>query len=462
MKRLLILLPITVTLLTVLNHPRAVRAGGTTYFGNPGNYRMLLSQLVAGDTLVLEAGSYLEGLPVHDMHGSATQPIIIRGPVGGVRAKFLARTCCNTVSLRDASHIHIFNLELDGQNLPNVDAVKAESTGTSTHDILLENLYIHGHDANQQTVGISTKAPAWNWTIRRNIIASAGTGLYLGDSSGDAPFINGLVEGNLIVDTLGYNMQIKHQNPRPNLPGMPLAGRTTIRHNVFSKENNAATGSNARPNLLVGHWPLTGSGQADIYEIYGNLFYQNPTPEALFQGEGNVALYNNLFVADSGNAIAVQAHNDVPREVRIFNNTIVVPGTGIRVSSGHASYAQKVIGNAIFAGTGLNVPAGDAFDNITDSYSSADSYLYAPFAPPGILDLHPLPGTLTGSPLPTTWFSDFGYWNWDFNYNLHNGVMRGAYGTEGANLGWQPQLSRKPLPVPDLPLELYLPLVAAP
>ncbi|MCB0013279.1 MAG: right-handed parallel beta-helix repeat-containing protein, partial [Anaerolineales bacterium] len=319
MKRYGALLLLLSGLMLLLASP--ARAGGTTYFGNPGNYRALLDQLVAGDTLQLEAGDYLSGLPIDEMHGTAAAPIIIRGPASGPRARFLARSCCNTVSFGDASYIRIFNLELDGQGLANVDAVKAESTGAFTHDIWLENLYIHDHDANQQTVGISTKAPAWNWTIRRNIIDSAGTGLYLGDSNGDAPFVNGLIEGNLIVDTIGYNMQVKHQNPRPNLPGMPTTGRTIIRHNVFSKANNASTGGDARPNLLVGHWPLSGNGQNDVYEIYGNFFYQNPTPEALFQGEGNVALYNNLFVATTGDAIAIQAHNDVPREVRVFLNT---------------------------------------------------------------------------------------------------------------------------------------------
>ena len=455
MKRLYILVGLFGSLLLALAAP--VRAGGQTYFGDPGNYRGLLTQLAPGDTLQLAAGDYLLGLPIDNLHGTAAEPIIIRGPANGPRARFLARGCCNTVSFGDASFIRIYNLELDGQGLANVDAVKAESTAAFSHDIWLENLYIHDHDANQQTVGISTKAPAWNWTIRRNIIDSAGTGLYLGNSNGDAPFVNGLIEGNLIRDTLGYNMQVKHQNPRPNLPGMPPNGRTIIRHNVFSKANNASTGGDARPNLLVGHWPLSGSGQDDVYEIYGNFFYQNPTPEALFQGEGHVALYNNLFVATSGDAIAIQAHNDVPREVRVFLNTIVVPGTGVRVSSGHPAYEQKVIGNAIFAGTPLNVPAGDAFDNISDSYASAGSYLNNPFASPGSLDLHPLAGQLIGSPLPTTWFTAYGFWNWDFNYNLHDATQRGAYATAGANPGWLPQLIRKPLPVPALPHALYLP-----
>ena len=72
-----------------------------------------------------------------------------------------------------------------------------------------------------------------------------------------------------------------------------------IRRNVFSKSSNSSTGSLARPNLLVGHSPLSGTGVDDRYEIYGNFFFQNPT-EALFQGEGNVALYDNLFVNASG------------------------------------------------------------------------------------------------------------------------------------------------------------------
>ena len=48
-------------------------------------------------------------------------------------------------------------------------------------------------------------------------------------------------EHNLIVDTLGYNLQIKHQLPRPALPGMPSEKSVTIiRHNVFSKAHGAA------------------------------------------------------------------------------------------------------------------------------------------------------------------------------------------------------------------------------
>ena len=38
-------------------------------------------------------------------------------------------------------------------------------------------------------------------------------------------------------------------------------------------------------------------------------------------------------------------------------------------------------------------------------------------------------------------------------------TRRGAYATAGANPGWLPQLTRKPLPMPDLPNEIFVPVV---
>ena len=214
----------------------------TVYNGTPANYLGLLAILQPGDTLSLAAGTYPDGLPINNMNGTAGNPIIITGPASGPRAIFTGRNCCNTVSIRDSSYIEIYNLELDGLGQAG-DGVKAEGDATWAHHITLENLYIHDHDADQQIVGINTKCPAWDWVIRRNVIDTAGTGIYLGNSDGSAPFVRGLIEGNLIADTIGYNMQIKHQNPRPTGIGMPTGdNETIIRHNVFSKANNASSG----------------------------------------------------------------------------------------------------------------------------------------------------------------------------------------------------------------------------
>ena len=362
------------------------------------------------------------------------------GAEGESRPVFQGRSTHNTVRFDNASYIEIRHIEIDGRNLGG-DGINAQGI---SHHITLEDIVIDGVGNSQGTVGISTnRAPTWDWVIRNNIIRNAGTGMYLGNSPGTNPFVRGIIEYNLFVDTIGYNMQIKHQNPRPTNIGMPTGqSKTIIRHNVFSKSGNSSV-SSARPNLLVGHFPLSGPGTDDVYEIYGNFFYQNPT-EALFQGEGNVALYNNLFFTSTGTAITIQPHNDIPREIRVFNNTIVASGRGIRVTGGSSNATQKVIGNAVFAATPIQ--ASDKTDNITDAYSAASIYLDNPFVSLGQFNLYPKVGELTGAPLDTTDIQNFTEWNVDFNGLIHSGQFRGAYAADGVNPGWLPKLERMPLP----------------
>lgn len=417
-----------------------------TIAATPANYRSLIPTLQPGDRLQLAAGTYTQGLPLDDLHGEAGRCIVIEGPETGAPAVFTGRSCCNTVSLTDVSYVAIRNLELDGLGLA-VDGVKAESPSTSVHHVTIENLDISGHGASQGIVGISTKCPAWNWVIRRNVIDRAGTGLYLGNSDGSAEFVNGLIEHNLITDSRGYNAQLKHQLTRNVGLGEPANGRTVIRHNVFSKVSNASTGSNARPSLLVGHWPLTGPGASDVYEIYGNLFHQNPV-EAMFQGEGNIALYDNLFLRSANPgfpAIAIQPHNDVPRAVDVFHNTVVAAGTGISITGGAPGTTQTVLANAVFAGTPIS--GGTQEENVTDGFGSADLYLNAPDAPIGSgLDLFPLVGTLTGPDIDSTGLTGFRDWDRDFDGTARDLAFRGAYSGEGSNPGWVVALERKPEP----------------
>lgn len=414
-----------------------------TFNADPGSYLSLLPGLVAGDRLVLAAGSYPSGLPLANKNGAPANCIVIEGPAVGPSARFTGRDCCNTVSISDSSYLVIRNLELDGQGLAG-DGVKAEGTAQWAHHITIENLYIHGHGADQAIVGISTKCPTWNWVIRGNVIEGAGTGLYLGNSTGEDEFAHGLVEFNLVRDTLGYNMQIKHQNGRATAFGSPPNGRTIIRHNVFSKAQNGATGPNARPNLLVGHWPLTGAGSNDVYEIYGNFFHQNPT-EALFQGEGNLAFYANLLLNDFGPAVNVQPHMDLPRLIRVFGNTVVATDTGIRVTGGDPGYTQRVVGNAVFAGTPLS--GGTQIDNLAGAYANAPGSLNNPFGAiagaTNRLDLYPLPGALLGNPIDRSGLSLYDDWDRDFSGNVQGGSRRGAYAGDGQNPGWMLALERK-------------------
>jgi hypothetical protein len=361
---------------------------------NPGNYRAQLGRLQPGDTLILAPGTYERGLPLTGTRGEPGRPIKIRGPADR-SAVFTARPCCNTVQLEGVAYIVVRNLTLDGRASPKSHGVASRGP---CHDVTVENLHIVNHAGSQQTVGISTKGPAWNWVIRGNTVVGAGTGMYLGDSDGSDPFVNGLIEYNVVLDSLGYNLQVKHQAPRPTDVGLPAGpSRTVIRRNVFSKANNANGGANARPNVLVGHFPLTGSGVDDRYEIYGNFFYDNPT-HTLFQGEGNVAIHDNVFVNRSGGAINVRPHNDRPREVLIHHNTVLAAATG--------------------------------------PLAAAVQDLIAPDEPLGRLDLHPRPGRLTGTRIDPV---DLGLppirWT-DFDSRPRSGEVRGAYETTGGAGTW--------------------------
>lgn len=339
-------------------------AAAADYRADPADYRDYLQRLKPGDRLRLEPGDYRHGLALRNLSGHAGQPIVIEALNPAEPPRFIARPRANTVSLVDVRHLVVRHLELDGGNLP-VDAIKAEGHSRYADFITLEHLFIHGHAASQQNVGISTKCPALGWVVRNNRIERVGTGMYFGDSDGSDPFVGGVIEGNRVARTLGYNLQIKHQGARP--PGFPDRADTVIRYNVFSGPE-APPGPQARPNVLLGHMPLTGAGSADRNLVYGNLFLDNPG-EALLQAEGRVAIYDNVFINGSGDAIHIQPHNDVPREVLIFSNTVLASATGIQVRQGaDRTYRQRVIANLVAAA--VPVRGGEAGYNVTQGYRS--------------------------------------------------------------------------------------------
>jgi hypothetical protein len=371
------------------------------YHADPEDYRSYLSRLGPGDRLLLRGGDYRRGLPLHGLEGRSDAPIVIEGPKTGSGARFIARPGANTVSLANVRHVTLRNLELDGANQP-VDAVKAEGHARFAHHVTLENLYIHDFAASQQNVGISTKCPAFGWIIRGNRIERVGTGIYLGDSDGSDPFVAGLIEGNHISATLGYNLQIKHQKSRPaDMPEADIRHDTIIRRNVFTKVDGSPPGPLARPNVLLGHMPLDGPGMADRTLIHGNLFWNNPG-ESLFQGEGNLALYNNLFVTTGPDAVRIQPHNGAPREVRVLFNTVVSTGNGVtvRVPENNA-FEQVVAGNVIFAARPLE--GGIQRHNLVGSRDAAGRYLANPHAGFGEIDLSPRSGGRLAGAIAARW-----------------------------------------------------------
>src|SRR6516164_5561736 len=332
---------------------------GRVLRADPASYQKLIPALQSGDTLLLAPGRYTR-LTIANLNGEPGRCITISGPTAGPRAVIAGQAGHNTVEIVDSSYIVVANLTIDSLGTGG-DGIKApRTTHQATHHIVLDRNLIVGVGAFQQTDGISTKTPTWNWVIRRNTIVGVGTGIYLGDSDGSSPFVAGIIEYNLVLNPLGYCMEIKHQLGRPDLVGIPQEPQSTIiRNNVFIKDDHPSPDGD-RPNLLVGGFADTGSGSHDLYQIYGNLFVHNPR-EALFQGSGRISFHDNILVGGQS-AGAVFRDHDLPlRLAHVCNNTIYSPQIGIKFGSptreGHA-----VVGNLIFAETpivGLDIAATD-------------------------------------------------------------------------------------------------------
>lgn len=430
---------------------------------NSTNYTSYLSGLTAGDTLFLTAGNYTKQLNLNNRMGTASDPIVIMGE--GVNTVFLGNACCNTVNLTNCAYLVIRDFKLDGQNINYIDGVKAGGGGNNfAHHITLENLLIVNHGGNiagdNQTVGISTKCAAWNWTIRRCVIIGAGTGIYLGNSDSTCPFVSGLIENNLVINTRGYNMQVKAQkdNVRQIFAATSNDSQTTIiRYNVWSKDSGSTMigeGDGSRPCLLMDHFPSTGFGSHDRYEVYGNFFYNNPT-EALMQVTANAAIYNNIFVnhvAPSGyRTIVINDHDGFPpRDINVFHNTVLSasPSGGIGLFNPNSGYEQYCYANAVFSnGTTISgFQPSKSLDNIVSTYANANAFILSPSTSLSLLDVFPVAGQLEGALTDNTPFTDFTDFNIDFNGNSYDWTYRGAYSGSGINPGWPLQLDTMPTP----------------
>lgn len=415
----------------------------TTYNATPANYQTLMAGLVAGDTLNLAGGTYANRLVINGLNGNSNAWITIQGPTSGTPATFNGVSGNNTVSLRNCSFIAIKNITIDCLGLA-VDGIKAEGyTAPATnavHDMLIEGCKIVNAGASQQIVGINTKCPCWNWTIRGNEIIGAGTGLYLGNSTGDDPFVAGVIEGNRVYDPEGYCMEIKHQNARPTGIGLPTGdSRTIIRNNVFIKTDRAS-GSGDRPNLLFGGFPDTGIGSNDLYEVYGNFICHNPR-EALVQATGRFTIHDNLFVdqtATFGGAIVVTNHQGkTVKLANIYNNTIYSTYRGVYFAS--AATADQVIGNLIFSATPFGGTIANQSNNLTATVAAAGTYVASPSITLGSMNFYPLAGQCTGAALNLAQFNTDSHYNLDFN-GTSKGTFtyRGCYAGSGTNPGWQP------------------------
>ena len=426
--------------------------GGSVIHADRSNYRARLRTLKPGDTLSLAAGTYTR-LPITNLNGTDSAWITITGPESGAPAVIAGEAGYNTVEITNSSYVAIENLRIDSLGIPGAFGISARGHEENvTHHIRIEGNTLVGQNGGQQTDAISTKSPTWGWVIRYNQILGAGTGLYLGDSDGTQPFVNGVIENNLVRDSIGYNMEIKDQISIPEIPGMPLEPTSTvIRNNVFIK-NDQPSPDGDRPNLLVSAFPATGSGSLNMYEIYGNYFLHNHH-EALFQGSGRISLHDNIFVDGPYTypAVVLRKQNYPLKIGLVYNNTVYTTGKGIYFGT-RAEIFDAVVGNLVFGSIPISGSIIQQSNNVVDNVSRAPNYVKLP-ALNGAMDFFPLPGRCQGEPVDLSDFDSDTNYTVDFNgtpkVQAKGGVaFRGAYAGEGINPGWQLQAGVK---APNLP-----------
>jgi hypothetical protein len=435
---------------------------------DPSNYRTLIRRLKPGDTLRLAAGTY-RGLAISNINGSENEWITITGPADGPPAVMAGEAhedasgaecyMCrkDVIDIWMSSYIAIENLRIDSRGIAGAFGIAAHGLEENiVHHIRVEGNTFVGQGGNQQTDAISTKIPTWGWVIRYNRIMGAGTGMYLGHSDGSQPFVAGLIENNLIRDTIGYNIEIKHQRVLPEIEGMPLEPTSTIiRNNVFVK-NDRPSPDGDRPNVLVSGFPATGHGSLNTYEIYGNVFLHNHR-EALLQASGRVSVHDNLFVDGPYNypAVLFRQHNRDPVQVAYFyNNTVYTTDTGVQFGS-RATVDDAVVGNLIFGSKPISGQILRQEGNIVDTLPNARLHVKAPSFDLGTMDFYPLARKCSGPAIDLSAFAEDAGYTSDFNglpkvRAAGAVVYRGAYAASGANPGWKIEAGVKP-PHPPAP-----------
>lgn len=397
----------------------------------PATLASRIASAQPGDVVRLTPGVY-SPIVIAGKNGRSDAWITIEGPEAGGAAVLEADPgpCCNTVELVGSSFVRLRRLTIDNRGVKGPFAVSAKS-GVVHHVRIEENL-IRYTNADQDDCAISTKVPTFGWEIRGNVIAGAGTGMYLGRPDGTAPFIGGLIEHNVIVDPVGYDIEIKHQNAWPVDAGLPAGVNVTVlRHNVFAKSDRPSP-SGDRPNVVVDGVPEVGPGANDRFEIYGNLFFHNPR-ESLLQVSGRVSIHDNLFVdAATAPAVRVMDHNGKRvKLVTIYRNTFFTPGTAVRFTSS-ASEWSLVAANLFLSSTATAGTVGAERGNLVFPLAMAASIVRRPIVRLPELDLTPIDfSRVSGSPVALAEVSgdlDFGA---DFNgVRRTNAEGRGAYFTE--------------------------------
>lgn len=321
-------------------------AAAKTYRATNANTLVSMTdQLVAGDTLAVAPGNYdVETWNLSSMAGTAEKWIhFIAEPGAVIRS---TDGCCNLVQIRESSYLHLKGFEITmAKANPGIDGINV--SGSYSHHLLFEDLYIHAMTANGISV-FSNKAD--HLELRNSELARMeGSGMYWGYPNRD-----------IVSDIVVEGNYIHHCPVDPNQEtdyGFQFKGwghRARIVNNVFHD-----VGGTTRSGLIVyyGKKPLAGDDPKDVNVVAGNALWNCRNEGITVMSD---AIVENNIVWAAGTGINIQTYNDTSfsgsnyvENLQVRNNTVFrCRSAGVSISGwANAAATVSFTGNAVYQAT---------------------------------------------------------------------------------------------------------------
>ena len=298
----------------------------TTEIGPTDDFRSAMQNLHAGDTLLLDSGTYnLTSYFELDLFGSSSLPIVIEATPGQRPNINFVGTSQNIININNSTFLTLDGIEFTGGSRG------LRFDGGS--DITVQNCTVHGTDANAIAANDDGEDYARFRFIHNEIYdtGDTGEGFYLGCNADACRIHDSLVANNYIHDlnsariSQGDGIEIK-KGSYANI----------VRDNVIHDTNYPGitmydVNGNGAPNLIEGNiiWNSNDAGiQITADAIVHNNIVLSSANNAFFSNNidggsaANLTIVNNTFLALNTDGIRL---NGVSGSVTIANNAIYAP-----------------------------------------------------------------------------------------------------------------------------------------
>jgi hypothetical protein len=350
----------------------SVRAA-VTEIGPTDDFRTIMQGLQAGDTLILDAGTYtLTSYFALTLTGTAAQPILIRAQTGQQPIVQYVDSSQNIVNLVNSTFVIVDGIEFTGGSR----GIRIQGGG----NITIQNCHVHGTAANAIAANDDGYVYA-NLNFIHNEIdhtGDTGEGFYLGCNDDACRIHDSVVANNYIHDLNGPDIS-QGDGIEIKKGSYAIIVRDNVIHDTgYPGITMYDVNGNGAPNLIERNvvWATGDNGiqvTADA-TVRNNIVLSAASGASAFASNNiqngsaaNLVVVNNTFLMPAGNGIKL---NGVTGTATIANNAIYAPN-GDAIAANGTLTQLSVIANA---GQGsLNGVSGgfSATGNLTADFFSA-------------------------------------------------------------------------------------------